>query len=79
MRLVFFLSSFIYPKDTARCGEVSSLHVLIDVLIFNREVVMEIKSPGRWFEPPARARVDDCVFAITNRFPQRGGQPPVGC
>ncbi len=46
MRLVFFHSLFIYPKDTAQCDEASSLHVLIDVLIFNREVVMEIKSPG---------------------------------
>ena len=59
MRLALFLSLFICPKDTARCGEASSLHVLIDVLIdvliFNREVVMEIKSPGRWFKPPARA------------------------
>jgi len=83
MRLAFFLSLFICPKDTARCGEVSSLYVLIDVLIdvliLDREVVMEIKSPGRWFEPLARARVDDCVSAITNRVPQRGGQPPSGC
>ena len=45
MRLVFFLSLFIYPKDTAQCDEASSLHVLIDVVIFNREVVMEIKKP----------------------------------
>ncbi len=22
---------------------------------------MEIKSPGRWFKPPVRAEVDDCV------------------
>jgi hypothetical protein len=51
MRFAFFLSLFICPKDTARCGEVSSLYVLIDVLIdvliLDREVVMEIKSPGR--------------------------------
>jgi len=40
---------------------------------------MEIKSPGRWFEPPARTRVDDYVSAITNRVPQRGGLPPGGC
>jgi len=38
---------FICPKDTARCGEVSSLYVLIDVLILDREVVVEIKKPGR--------------------------------
>jgi hypothetical protein len=44
MRLAFFLSLFICPKDTAQCDEESSLHVLIDVLIFNREVVMEIKT-----------------------------------
>jgi len=51
MRLEFFFSLFICPKDTARCGEASSLYVLIDVLIdvliLDREVVMEIKSPGR--------------------------------
>ena len=79
MRLVFFLSLFIYPKDTAGGGEVSSLYVLIDVLILNREVVMEIKSPGRWFEPRARARGEDCVSAITKRVPRRGGRPPGGC
>jgi hypothetical protein len=32
------------------------------VLIFNREVLMEIKSPGKWFEPLARARDDDFVL-----------------
>ena len=47
MRLAFFLSLFICPKDTAQCGEASSLHMLIDVLILDREVVVEIKSPGR--------------------------------
>jgi hypothetical protein len=45
---------FIYPKDTAQFGEASSLYVLIDVVIY-LEVVIEIKSPGRWLEPPARA------------------------
>jgi len=83
MRLVFFHSLFIYPKDTAQYSEVSSLYVLIDVLIdvliLDREVVVEIKSPGKWFESPARVRVDDCVCAITNRVPQRGEQPPCGC
>ena len=79
MRLAFFLSLFICPKDTARCGEVSSLYVLIDVLILDREVVVEIKSPGKWFEPLARIKVDDCVCAITNRVPQRGGQLPGDC
>jgi hypothetical protein len=46
MRLEFFLSLFICPKDTAGCGEVSSPHVLIDVLICYQEFVMEIKKPG---------------------------------
>jgi len=44
MRLAFSLSLFICPKDTAGGGEVSSLHVLIDVLIINRDVVMEKKA-----------------------------------
>ncbi len=47
MCLVFFLSLFIYLKDTVRCGDLSSLDVLIDVLILNREDVMEIQSPGK--------------------------------
>jgi len=33
MRLVFFLSLFIYPKDTAGCGEASSPHDVIEVVI----------------------------------------------
>ena len=33
MRLAFFLSLFICPKDTARCGETSSPHDVIDVVI----------------------------------------------
>ena len=68
MRLVFFLSLFIYSKDIAQCVEASSLHGLIDVLIFNREVVVKIKNSGRWFEPPARVRVDDCLSALQIEF-----------
>jgi hypothetical protein len=45
MGLAFFLSLFTCPKDTAGCGEASSPHVLIDVLICYREFVMEIKKP----------------------------------
>jgi hypothetical protein len=33
MRLAFFLSLFICPKDTARCGEASSPHDVIEVVI----------------------------------------------
>jgi hypothetical protein len=33
VRLAFFLSLFICSKDTARCGEVSSPHDVIDVVI----------------------------------------------
>jgi hypothetical protein len=33
MRLVFFLSLFVCPKDTARRGEVSSPHDVIEVVI----------------------------------------------
>jgi len=34
MSLAFFLSLFICPKDTARCGEASSPHDVIDVVIY---------------------------------------------
>jgi hypothetical protein len=33
MRLAFFLSLFICPKDIARCGEASSPNDVIDVVI----------------------------------------------
>jgi hypothetical protein len=33
MCLAFFLPLYICPKDTARCGETSSLHDVIDVVI----------------------------------------------
>jgi hypothetical protein len=33
MRLAFLLSLFICPKDTARCGEASSPHDVIEVVI----------------------------------------------
>jgi len=33
MRLAYFLSLYICPKDTARCGEVSSPHDVIEVVI----------------------------------------------
>jgi len=33
MRLAFFLSLFIFPKDTSRCGDASSPHDVIDVVI----------------------------------------------
>jgi len=34
MRLAFFLLLFICQKDTARCGEASSPHDVIDVVIY---------------------------------------------
>jgi len=34
MRLAFFLSPFICRKDTARCGEASSSHDVIDMVIY---------------------------------------------
>jgi hypothetical protein len=37
MRLMFLLSLFIYLKDTARCGEASSLYYVIDVVIFDKK------------------------------------------
>jgi len=36
MRLAFFLSLFICPKVTARCGEASSPHDVIDGVIVGR-------------------------------------------
>jgi len=33
MRLAFYLSLFIYPKDTARCGEASSPNHVIEFVI----------------------------------------------
>jgi len=37
MCLAFILSLFICPKDTARCGEASSPHNVIDVVINGRK------------------------------------------
>ena len=37
MRLAFFLSLFICPKDTARCGEASSPHDVIEVVIIGEK------------------------------------------
>ena len=51
MRLAFFLSLFICPKDTARCGETSSPHDVIEVVIIG-----EKKRPDRWFEDTCRGR-----------------------
>ena len=42
MRLALFLLFFICPKDTARCGEESSLHDVIEVVI----VVKKRKAPA---------------------------------
>jgi hypothetical protein len=52
MRLAFFLSLFICPKDTARCGEASSPHDVIEVVIIGEKT----KRPGRWFEDTCRGR-----------------------
>jgi hypothetical protein len=45
MRFALFLSLFICPKDTARCGDVSSHDDVIEVVIYGGLQ----KSPGRWF------------------------------
>ena len=38
---------------------------MIDVMIFNRDAVREMKSPGRWFDKHARAWVGVCVLVKT--------------
>jgi hypothetical protein len=41
MRLAFFLSLFICPKDTARCGEASSPHDVIEVVIVGEKTLLQ--------------------------------------
>jgi hypothetical protein len=49
MRLAFFLSLFICPKDTARCGEASSPHDVIGVVIVGEKQ----KAPADGLRTPA--------------------------
>ena len=48
MRLAFFLSLFICLKDTARCGDTSSPHDVIDVMIVGekQKAPEVLKPPG---------------------------------
>jgi hypothetical protein len=49
MRLKFFLALFICPKDTARCGETSSPHDVIEVVIAGEKQ----KAPADGLRTPA--------------------------
>ena len=49
MRLAFFLSLFICPKDTTRCGEASSPHDVIEVVIVGEKQ----KAPADGLRTPA--------------------------
>jgi hypothetical protein len=50
--------------------EASSSQVMIDVMMMwgwiDRDATREIKSPGKWFNEPARAGNGSCVFPTTN-------------
>ncbi len=75
MRLVFFLSLFICPKDTAQCGEASSPHDVIEVVISGEKQ----KTPADGLRTPVGAGVGGLGSVRTNRVPQPGGWPPGGC
>jgi hypothetical protein len=53
MRLALFLALFICPKDTARCGEASSPHDVIEVVIVGEEQ----KAPADGLRTPVRVGV----------------------
>jgi hypothetical protein len=63
------------PKDTLGCGEVSSPHDVIDVVIDGGNK----KSPGRCLVTPVGAEIGDFGPSRINQAPRRGGQPPGGC
>jgi hypothetical protein len=74
MRLAFFLSLFICPKDTARCGEASSPHDVIEVVIIGEKQ----KDPADGLRTPVGVGVGVFGSVRTNRVPQPVGQPPGG-
>jgi hypothetical protein len=43
----YWLGSLLRPKNTRGCGETSSHHVVIEVVIYYLELVRKIKSPDR--------------------------------
>jgi hypothetical protein len=63
MRLAFFLSLFIYPKDTARCGEASSPHDVIEVVIVGEKQ----KDPTDGLRTPVGVGVGFFWSVRTNR------------
>ena len=74
MRLAFFLSLFVCPKDTARCGDDASPHDVIEVMISG-----EKKAPADGLRTPVGAGVGVFGSVRTNRVPQPGGRLPDGC
>jgi len=62
MRLAFFLSLFICPKDTIRCGEASSPHDVINVVIDDGKQ----KAPTDGLRTPFGAGVVAFEFIRTN-------------
>jgi hypothetical protein len=74
MRLALFLSLFVCPKDTARCGDASSPHDVIEVVIAGEKQ----EAPADGLRTPVGAGVGDFGPARINRVPRRGGRPPGG-
>jgi hypothetical protein len=74
MRLAFFLSLFIRPKDTARCGDGSSPHDVIEVVI----ACEKQKAPADGLRTPVGVGIGAFGSVRTNRVPRPGGQPPGG-
>ena len=74
MRLAFFLSLFICPKDTARCCEVSSQHDVIEVVISG-----EIQKPRQMFlrHLPGSGWVISCQLEIIEILGAPDGGPAV--
>jgi hypothetical protein len=72
MRLAFFLSLFICPKDTARCGEASSPHDVIEVVIVGEKE----KAPADGLRTPVGVGVGVFELVRTNRVPRPGKQLP---
>jgi hypothetical protein len=50
---------FFCSEDTRECGEKASPDVVIDVVICESGSCEERKSPGTWFDTPARAGVGE--------------------
>jgi hypothetical protein len=74
MRLAFFLSLYVYPKDTVRCGDASSPQDVIEVVIAGEKQ----KAPADDLRTPVGVGVGGLESVRTNRDPRRGGWLPDG-